>query len=85
MHFLSLCIKTTYDKVGSSEDAFYPPLFVHVVNHVYFVWTTYTFRSHMRPDLRKATFHANNSKTHFSPSKFNDSCTHALTNNSGRY
>ena len=32
---------------------------------------------HMWPNLRKASFHAHNSKTHFSPS--NNGCIHSLT------
>ena len=38
-------------------------------------------KTHMRPDLRKATFHAHNIRTHFSPS--NDSCSHWLTVQAG--
>ena len=39
--------------------------------------------SHMWPDLRKAGFHAHNSKAHFSPS--NNSCTRWLTIQPGSY
>ena len=46
-------------------------------------WQGHLLKTHywnnfkLLPDLRKVTFHAHNSKTHFSLS--NDSCTHQLT------
>ena len=39
---------------------------------------TVSFYVHKVPDLRKATFHTHNSRTHCSPS--NDSCTQQLIN-----
>ena len=43
MHFSSSVIKTACDRVGSSEDPFYPPLFVHIVEYVYLMLTTHIF------------------------------------------
>ena len=67
----------------------YKPVFSDVVSYSIRSWSDMLnglpwlqlAKSQMWPDLRKATFHAHNIKTHFSP--LNDSCTRWLTIQAG--
>ena len=52
--------KITCDRIGSREFTLYPPLFVHLVNHVYNVNLSYVFHCHIinHPQLfRLAIYH----------------------------